>query len=251
MNDDRLTVVPLGVGDAFTQKHYNTTLLLSAGGRHVLVDVPDPPRKVLHESCRDAGVAAGFETIDDIIVTHVHGDHANGVEAFGFWKFFVQKKRARLWSVPEVLGPLWEHKLKAAMGRVYDPECVHYEEVGLDHFFDVRPVSWTAPTEIAGLRIEIHAGRHPVPVFGLRVEYAGRRFGYSCDTMFLPEMIEFLSPCDLIFHETNYGPHTPYAKLAALPAALRSRMRLIHYPDDFDEAASVIECARQGRLYVV
>ena len=69
--------------------------------------------------------------------------------------------------------------------------------------------------------------------------------------MYLPEMIDFLSPCDLIFHETNNGPHTPYAKLAALPADLRARMRLIHYPDDFDQAASVIQCVHQGQRYVV
>ena len=32
---------------------------------------------------------------------------------------------------------------------------------------------------------------------------------------------------------------------------LRARMRLIHYPDDFDPAASVIEPLRQGRCYDV
>ena len=45
--------------------------------------------------------------------------------------------------------------------------------------------------------------------------------------------------------------HTPYDRLAALPAALRSRMRLIHYSDDFDLDASVIEPLRQGRIYPV
>lgn len=45
--------------------------------------------------------------------------------------------------------------------------------------------------------------------------------------------------------------HTPYEKLAALPAELRARMRLIHYPDDFDTSASVIEPLAQGRRYNV
>ena len=30
------------------------------------------------------------------------------------------------------------------------------------------------------------------------------------------------------------GAHTPYAELAALPAELRAKMRLIAYPDAFD-----------------
>ena len=41
------------------------------------------------------------------------------------------------------------------------------------------------------------------------------------------------------------------AKLAALPASLRSKMRLFHYPDDFDHASSLIEPLRQGRCYAV
>jgi len=28
-------------------------------------------------------------------------------------------------------------------------------------------------------------------------------------------------------------------------------MRLIHYPDDFDQAGSAIETLKQGRLYLV
>ena len=51
---------------------------------------------------------------------------------------------------------------------------------------------------------------------------------------------------DLIVHETNYGAHTPYEKLAALPEAIRARMRLIHYPDDFDREGSVIASLSQG-----
>jgi hypothetical protein len=42
-----------------------------------------------------------------------------------------------------------------------------------------------------------------------------------------------------------------YVKLASLPESLRSKMRLTHYPDDFDVESSVIEPLRQGRLYEV
>jgi acetate kinase len=41
------------------------------------------------------------------------------------------------------------------------------------------------------------------------------------------------------------------AELVALPAEIRDRLRLIHYPDDFDESASVIEPLRQGLCYSV
>ena len=62
-------------------------------------------------------------------------------------------------------------------------------------------------------------------------------------------------PADLIVHEAttqvHSGVHTPYEKLADLPADLRSRMRITHLPDDFDVTRSVIEPLRQGRCYVI
>lgn len=81
------------------------------------------------------------------------------------------------------------------------------------------------------------------------IDAAGRTLGYSSDTAFDPELITFLEPADLIIHETNLGPaHTPYASLAALPAELRSRMRLIHYMDSFDTEAGVIQSLREGAV---
>ena len=64
-------------------------------------------------------------------------------------------------------------------------------------------------------------------------------------------LIEWLSPADLIIHETNVGLHTPYEKLAALPKHLRDKMRLNHYPDDFNLDSSAIAPLRQGQVYEV
>ena len=79
----------------------------------------------------------------------------------------------------------------------------------------------------------------------------GRTLGYSADTAFDPGLIAWLAEADLFIHETNYGVHTPYASLAALPADLRARMRLIHYPDAFDLAHSTIEPLEERRVYPV
>jgi ribonuclease BN (tRNA processing enzyme) len=79
--------------------------------------------------------------------------------------------------------------------------------------------------------------------------------GYSADTAYDPALIEWLAPADLIVHEATMmmhsGVHTSYAKLAALPESLRSKIRLTYYPDNFDLESSVIEPLRQGRRYEV
>jgi ribonuclease BN (tRNA processing enzyme) len=79
--------------------------------------------------------------------------------------------------------------------------------------------------------------------------------GYSADTAFDPSLIDWLSSADLLVHEVttlvHTGVHTPYEKLAALPAELLTKMRLIHYPDDFDAIGSVIEPLRQGQCFTL
>ena len=94
-----------------------------------------------------------------------------------------------------------------------------------------------------------------MPTTAFRIPAGGRTLGFSADTAYDPTLIDWLAPADLIVHEAttmaHTGVHTPYEKLAALPAELRSRMRLTHLPDDFDAASSVIEPLRQGRCYVI
>jgi hypothetical protein len=49
--------------------------------------------------------------------------------------------------------------------------------------------------------------------------------------------------------ETNYGPaHTAYADLLTVDPLVRLRMRLIHYPDEFDIAASAIPALLEGQV---
>jgi len=54
-----------------------------------------------------------------------------------------------------------------------------------------------------------------------------------------------------VIHETGYGVHTPYEKLAALDEHVRKKMRLIHYPDTLDLESANIEPLKEGVLYEV
>jgi ribonuclease BN (tRNA processing enzyme) len=107
------------------------------------------------------------------------------------------------------------------------------------------------PATVGPFTIECRRTIHHIPTTAVRVRAGGRTLGLSADTAFDPSLIEWLAAADLFLHETNHGVHTPYAELAALPAEVRAKMRLIHYPDDFDLAGSAIEPLRQGRAYEV
>jgi ribonuclease BN (tRNA processing enzyme) len=173
----------------------------------------------------------------------------NGLEGVAFFKRFAENKRVKLVTSPELRASIWDERLRASMGTLWDGE--RYQAMTFDSYFDHAPLSWTDRVEIGPFRISARRTIHHVPTSALLVEAGGRTIGYSSDTAFDPELIAFLEPADLIIHETNFGPaHTPYASLAALPEELRARMRLIHYSDLFDTASSNIAVLRQGDVLV-
>ena len=240
-----LEVVVLGVGDTFSEKHHGTSLLLRSGGVSLAIDCPDQYRSVLRAASERSGRALSLSDIDHVLITHVHGDHMNGLEGVAFYKHFVEGKRTTLVASLEVRAAIWDERLKASMSILFDGK--EFRPMSFESYFDHLPLGWSDVTEVGPFRIEARRTIHHVPTSALLIEAGGRKLGYSADTAFDPELIRFLERADLIIHETNFGPaHTPYAALAALPAELRARMRLVHYSDGFDVASSNIVVLREG-----
>jgi ribonuclease BN (tRNA processing enzyme) len=240
-------VVVLGVGDTFSEQHCSTAMLLICDGFQLAIDCPDQYRGVLREAAQVSGRALSLSEIDHVLITHVHGDHMNGLEGVAYFKHFVDRRRLRLITAPEVREHIWDQRLRASMSTLWDG--VQYRQLGFDDYFEHLPLSWTESIRVGPFDIRARRTIHHVPTSALLVECAGRTLGYSADTAFDPDLISFLSAADLIIHETNFGPaHTPYSSLAALPAELRSKMRLVHYPDSFDLASSNITPLLEGQI---
>ncbi len=243
-------VIALGVGDTFSELYHSSALLLECDGVQLAIDCPDQYRGVLKDATELSGRALSLSEIDHVLITHVHGDHVNGLEGAAFYKHFVDKKRLGLLTAPEVRATLWEQRLQASMSVLWNGS-EHVPQT-FDTYFEYSALSWTQTVRVGPYSIRARRTQHHVPTSALLIEAHGRTLGYSSDTAFDPELIRFLEPADLIIHETNLGPaHTPYAALAALPAELRARMRLIHYTDQFDRERSVIAPLREGDVLPV
>jgi ribonuclease BN (tRNA processing enzyme) len=239
----------LGVGDTFSEKHVTHALLLEHDGFRLAIDCPDSYRRVLRQA-RDRGAdpaVLDLFGIDDVLVTHIHGDHMNGLEGFAYFKHFAQQKRVRLHTVAPVREGLWEGRLGLSMGQLWNGTA--YRTLGFDDYFAWSEVGLTRETHIGPFTVRARLTKHHVPTSALLVEAGGRRVGISSDTAFDPSLITFLSGADLIVHETNYGPaHTAYADLLTVDSLIRKRMRLIHYPDEFDVVGSEIPALVEGQV---
>jgi ribonuclease BN (tRNA processing enzyme) len=237
-----------GVGDAFTREHFGSSALIRAPRGLVLIDCPDLIHRAVHEASLKARWSVEAVDIDDVIVTHLHGDHSNGLESLGFARAIRRRTnpslpRVRLHCSEPVGQRVWQ-KLGPAMDGSLFPDRL----ATLDDYFDLRVLGENDQVnDVAGLAVRIRYTGHPIPTTGLVISAGGSTLGWSADTPFEQAHIDWLSGADVIVHESNLGPaHTPIEQLNALPDSLRRKMRLIHLTDDFDRAQTDIAILREG-----
>lgn len=238
-------VVFLGVGDTFSERLFPTSLLLRQGDFQLATDCPDGYRRVLAEARAKSGLDLDLVDIDDVLLTHVHGDHMNGLEGVAFFKRFAQGKKVRLHASPEVHDVVWPQRLVGSMGVLFDgarPVAYGYED-----YFEPHVLPWGAPTRVGPFTVTTRRTRHHVPTSALLIEGDGGVLGYSADAAFEPELIAFLDRADVIIHETNHGPsHTDASALSSLPERVKDKLHLVHYPDGFE--VSDVRLAREGEV---
>ena len=247
-----MRVLITGVGDAFTSRHFGSSALVDGPGGLVLLDCPDLIHRALREATAAAGWTADATAIDDVILTHLHGDHCNGLESLGFMRRALSiqdpdRPRPRLHTSEAAAARLWER-----LGPAMDAPFGDDKPSRLDDFFDVAVLPDDDTAQVAGLTVRTRFTKHPIPTLGLMISDGERTLGWSGDTAFDPDHIEWLREADLIVHESNRGPaHTAIESLNGLPDELRTKMRLIHLPDDFDAGCTDIRSLRQGDVLEV
>jgi len=246
-----MRLLPLGVGDAFSALHYSSCVALEHDGEWLLIDCPHPVRKMLREASVAAGLQLDIDRIGAVALTHLHADHSSGLESYGYFTRFALHRKAKLLAHPAVSERLWPGHLAAGMEQLLPAVDADPHEMSFGDYFDFIPLDEQSSVSWGPFSIECRRTIHHIPTTAFRIGAGGRTLGYSADTAFDPGLIDWLSAADLIVHETNYGVHTPYEKLASLPSELRSRMRLIHYPDELVPEPQVLQVLRQGEIIEV
>jgi ribonuclease BN (tRNA processing enzyme) len=247
-----MQIVSLGIGNAFTTRSFHTSLVLLAGDTRVLIDCPSPLGRILREASEISGLSLSSATLDHLILTHLHADHMSGLEEYLYTRRYIANspEKPHLYTLAENIQPLWERRLALSFADTFNPDKAG---TCLDDLFHVHPIDPEQPISIGGMEFTFRRTRHSIPTVGFVARHGQSRFGYSSDTPFDSELIAFLAEADLIFHEAGDGDsHTPIESLAALPAPLRDKIRLVHLPDNLllDPPTSPIP-AITGHVYTL
>jgi ribonuclease BN (tRNA processing enzyme) len=241
-----LTLLPLGTGDAFSAERHSCSSVVLTDGGALLIDCPHPIRKVLREASVRSGRAIDIADLTACALTHLHGDHASGVEGLLWFAKFALGKRMTLALHDEVRARLWDHHLAASMDQLLEPDGT-YTHLALADVADVVRLDHGGPTPVGPFTVEVRRTVHHIPTYALKVSARGRSIAFSADTAWDPALVDWLLSADLAVHEAGFGhAHTPYERLAELPAHARARLRLTHLADSFDRATSKIACLEEG-----
>nr|HMR09981.1 MBL fold metallo-hydrolase [Polyangiaceae bacterium] len=165
-------VLVLGVGDSFSERHHSTSVLMCCDGFWIGIDCPDMYRGALRSAAERSGRALTLSEIDHVLITHVHGDHMNGLEGAAYFKHFAEKKRLGLITSAELRATIWDERLAASMGTLWTGS--EFRRVGFDDYFEHTALSWHEAIQVGPFRIRARRTVHHVPTSALFIEAGGR-----------------------------------------------------------------------------
>lgn len=267
-NDGHLDILFLGVGSAFAKRHFQTSILITKGKTHVLVDFGmDGPRAL-------DGVGLGMGHIQNVLPTHSHADHVGGIEALALFNRYVgqrymNKPKLSCIVTPEYQRILWDYTLRGGL-EWNEEQPDGRRRLGFGDFFNIVTPRWktSTPREIhevgmGSLKLELFRTNH-IPEqapnweasfvsYGLLID---DRVFYSGDSQFDTDLLNYYSQrrVEHWFHDVQFFPgavHAPLADLKTLSEDIKKNMTLMHYSDDWDkqDISGFAGWAKQGTTY--
>lgn len=223
----------LGSGSAFTvgANNYHSNMLLEDEDKNrLLIDCGSDIRHSLHEQ------NLSHKDIHDVYISHLHADHAGGLEWLAFnTKFDASCKKPNLYINEKMLDNLWKHVLAGGLNSLNNKTAT------LSDYFEAHPIKednffiWQKLKIQIIQTIHVYADHKLLPSYGLLFTVNNLTVFITTDTQFYPDkMLEFYQTADIIFHdcETDKKPisvHSSYEDLLSLDEKIRNKMWLYHY----------------------
>ena len=234
-----MKIIFLGTGSAFTLNNNQTNFLIEQNGKYLLIDAGTDIRFSLVEK------ALSYKDIDATYISHLHADHAGGIEYLAFCSYFDPKKeKITLYGNGELLRRGWNDSWRGGL------ESIQGKCMTLQDYFDISMVRPNGMFIWEGIEFHIVQAIHImnkyalVPSYGLMAVHKGKKIFLTTDTQFCPSaLLDFYKEADLIIQDcetTPYssGVHANFTDLATLSSEIKKKMLLVHYQDNVIEKGS-------------
>lgn len=232
-------LIILGTANAVPdEEHYNTHMAIQSRQGAILIDCPGNPILRLQKS--------GIEpnSLTDLIVTHFHPDHTNGIPLLLMHLWLLGRRE-----------PLTVHGLEHSIQRVIGV----MELYEWQRWPDFYPVSFKtiAGTELVQVlendEIKIYASPvcHLIPTLGLRIEQKDTHkvIAYSSDTEPCESMLKLAGNADILIHEAageSKGHSSPAQAGQTARRAAAAELILIHYQTNHQDKDELVGQARRS-----
>ncbi|MFA7219207.1 MAG: MBL fold metallo-hydrolase [Synergistaceae bacterium] len=233
--NEKMELTFLGTGSAFTMEadnYQSNAIIKTDSGYNILIDCGSDIRFSLKEQGKS------YKDIDAVYISHLHADHAGGLEYLGFCSYFdPSKSPIKLFVSKYLCSSLWTNVISGGMGSIQG------EQMDLGSYFDVKVIGQSGKFNFEGIDFQAVQMTHVFdafriqPCFGLMFNLNGKKVFYTADTQSNPnQMRDWYNMADLIFHDcetTPYksGVHAHYTELKELSEETKKKMWLYHYQD--------------------
>jgi phosphoribosyl 1,2-cyclic phosphodiesterase len=176
----------------------NTACLeVRAGETRIILDAGTGLRALGNER-----MAAGMRDAT-ILLSHLHWDHVAGLPFFT--PIYVPGSRVEIASGPNGVMPL-EQAMRELFRAPFFP--VGYDDLG--GTVSTRELRASEHFEIGDITVTMARLNHPDPVYGFRLDHAGRSIVYATDTEHFacvdPTLRKLASGADILIYDSQYTP---------------------------------------------
>jgi phosphoribosyl 1,2-cyclic phosphodiesterase len=158
----KIKFIPIGIGDASSKN--NSSFIIEAN-RKYLVDLPPNIEDMLENAY------LFLDDINDVIITHAHGDHIGSLQWFLLQKINANQK-VNIYTTKEIF--------EQTLSTIISPWI---REQAKSNSIILKELNTERPYEENSIKIDIRANIHEtgVPTIGFKFSYKGKTLGYSSD----------------------------------------------------------------------
>jgi len=260
---NKMKIKFLGSGSAFVlaEENYQSNILISKdvenyeirpesqfGGNTILEDKRETKHLLYDAGSTIAEALNAYDLkpqdLDSIYISHLHDDHAGGVEyiafktyfeVFNFGKTQFGSMKPKLIGHTDILREGWDTCWKGGL------QSIQGQTNSLETYFDTNYMANNGTFDFYGAEmlpiqtVHVVDDRRMVPSYGLMFIENNTKVFITGDTQFAPnQMLTYYNQSDIIFQDCEFAKypnsvHAQFHQLCDLDSDIKKKMWLYHY----------------------